>query len=220
MNDAERFLAAHTIECKPLHARISRTQCGTNIKNDIPQCTRCPERDKADMTGPEPVRGLEFGIVSKNKRPSTPEGGSMTQEYREYTWQQIADMAGVNRSNMTYALKLMESGKVRLPEKAAKIKAVMDKFGLSPADLRGRPKPQAGADATAAPEPAHAEDSFETEGAAMAACLTDTELFHLAESRREGTEPPGSIGRMISLEEVFRELKSRLPSGTTITIVL
>jgi hypothetical protein len=49
----DRALETMTFVCTPMRARISRRQCGVNIKTGlIPHCKTCPERTSADKTAP------------------------------------------------------------------------------------------------------------------------------------------------------------------------
>ena len=132
MTDIDKFLADHTFECKPMHARISRRQCGTNIKTgEMPQCANCPQRHRADLETPKQSvpwfkRGFRHG---KPEGVTAPERTVITQA-------DVARCAGVSRGILSYVLGRMIEGCAKLPVHTEKVKAAMEKLGVTIDELK------------------------------------------------------------------------------------
>ena len=148
MNELEQFLSRNTIECRPMHARITRAQCGVNITSgDYGYCQNCEERHKAIFDGRKKKDGWKFNPFEvRSYTPLTPKKKEVKVDKtdpneRKLTHTQLARLANVTAGCVSYALTLIAKGRTDLPDKAAKIKNAIDKHGLI---LRGRSVYEAG----------------------------------------------------------------------------
>jgi hypothetical protein len=114
---AEAWIAANTVECRPLHARHSRAQCGVNIADDVPQCSGCPEAALATA----PAASARFrrkhafgasGFLPKEKEePDELENELETEPEQEdpqvqkptYTLRELAELLGFTYADVTNA---------------------------------------------------------------------------------------------------------------------
>lgn len=167
MSSAEAFLAAHAIVCAPMHARISRVQCGVNIKGgDVPYCAVCPEASSADMSGPDPVTG--WGRKHSERKTESPAGVQKEipmpeDEKHDYTLADIAKLAGINPDCIWGAMKYVKSGNLGKSKNAAKVQRALDDLGITWRDVKNvRGKHECGQEATEPKRGTAINQDFET----------------------------------------------------------
>jgi hypothetical protein len=101
--------------CERMHARISPTQCLFNQAQNMPPCKGC---------------NLAAGPEEEAKCPPENEAPEAAAR-KTYTPRELAKLAGVAPHNIYDALKFKDSGHYVRGVKGAKIRACMEKHGIS-----------------------------------------------------------------------------------------
>ena len=245
MNDIERFLEENTIRCIPLHARISRAQCGVNIRSgDFGYCATCPERHLAVFEEKSPVTGQRRNALAYPRKPTKQkdvEEPTMTPDTEKKTWttSELAVLCGVKTKDVRNARGYSGGvipGSVRhgVLEKMRELGITWDDVTFSP---RGRSKkrpcstPEAetrqDVPAVEMREDVFAEAPTDALPQAESAIIPDTETIPVNNPDADadpvnasvaGT-PPAALPGPMTLEHVLAELKRLLP-GASITISL
>lgn len=230
MNDIERFLEENTIRCIPLHARISRAQCGVNIlSGDFGYCATCPERHLAVFEEKSPVTGQRRNALAYPRKPTKQkdvEEPTMTPDTEKKTWttSELAVLCGV-KTKEVYNARAYSGGVIpgsarhRVLEKMRELGITWDDVTASP---RGgsRKRPCSTPEAETRQEvPAESTNAPDTETIPVNTPDAEAAPVNTPAVEAVSAAAPVPVPGPMTLEHVLGELKRLLP-GASITISL